>query len=140
LVPSAIPVPRLLHGMMGVPIRVPGPSFLASFTPEGGLLPPIFVPQADPTNPGELTLFGSVDAPYTVLRLARRGARLEQCSGGSNYGLPCNGPDDCPSGTCGSGLCVGGSRAGLSCMADSDCPGTGTRCGPQLFNLSSLPV
>lgn len=138
LVPSAIPVPRLLNATLGVAISVPGPSFLASFTPEGGLLPPIFVPQSEPSSPGSLAVLGSADAPYTVLRLARRGARLEQCTGGSNGGRPCNGPDDCPGGTCGTGTCAVGSPT--PCTSDDQCPGNGNRCGPQLFDFSQSAV
>ena len=48
-----------------LPFQVPDQVFLGSFTPEGGLLPPILEPQLDPTvaDPDVFTLFGSVDAP-----------------------------------------------------------------------------
>ena len=120
------PVPRLLRAVLApqlpspfppISIQLPGPSFVASFTPEGGPLAPIFVPQFDPTAPsGVLNLFGSADAPYTILRLARRSAVFQQCTGGANDQLPCNGPDDCP------GVCAGGHNLGLHCMTDTDCP------------------
>src|SRR5262249_3119381 len=65
LVPSSIPVPRLLRAAIAplVPLRLPGASFMSSVTPEGGPLAPIFVPQFDPGAPsGVLNLFGSADA------------------------------------------------------------------------------
>src|SRR5207244_6595518 len=55
-----VPVPRLLRATFAPPspIRLPGRSFSTSYTPEGGLLPPIFEPQADPSVPSNvLTLF-----------------------------------------------------------------------------------
>src|SRR5262249_50023840 len=97
---AGVPVPRLLHVALKPPIAfsVPDQVFLGSFTPEGQPLPPIFVPQTDTTAPpGTLSLFGSVDAAYTILRLARR-----------------------------AGLCQGGPRAGLRCSIDADCLGGGT--------------
>jgi Tol biopolymer transport system component len=160
-----VPVPRLLRAILApaVPVQIPGRSFVASYTPEGGLLPPIFEPQFNPQAPGGVaTLFGSVDAPYTVLRVARRSAVFQQCSGGFNDGGPCNvaldcpaectsGPDtgkrctsdaDCSMGACGSAgscgqtFCVGGSRNLLLCNGDGMCPGG--ECGPALFNVASL--
>src|SRR5207249_4710490 len=74
------PVPRLLRGNTAVeafpltagPVRIPGNNFIGSLTPEGAPLPPVFDPHRDPTSTNEATLFGSADAPYTVLRVARR--------------------------------------------------------------------
>ena len=67
-----VPVPRLIRARIGapLPIAVPGQVFLHSFTPEGGLLPPILEPQLDPTAaaPDVVTFFGSVDAPYTIIQ------------------------------------------------------------------------
>jgi Tol biopolymer transport system component len=160
-----IPVPRLVHATIAppVPVTVPARSFLASFAPEGALLPPIFDPQADPNEPPTLlTIFGSTDAPYTILRFARRSAGFLACSGGPNDKLPCNGPQDCPgacvggsnagarcleaadclggtcgaAGTCGPTQCVGGRNDGKSCASDADCPGG--QCGPSLFNVAPL--
>jgi hypothetical protein len=137
------PVPRLLHGSTSIeafagvhPIRLPGPAFLASYTPEGILLPPIFVPQQDPTSTNELTLFGSSDAPYSILRIARRGPELKACDAGTNAGRPCVDAGDCPGGACGQATCVGGGQAGQLCTADTDCPGG--ECGPSAFDLSGL--
>jgi hypothetical protein len=61
-----VPVPRLLRagtsvealGLGSGPLQIPGPEFVASYTPQGALLPPIFTPQVDPSAPNELTLFG----------------------------------------------------------------------------------
>src|SRR5438876_965293 len=108
------PVPRLLRATLAppVPIRLPGRSFSASYTPEGGLLPPIFEPEADPSVPENvLTLFGSADAPYTILRIARRNGR---CVGGPDDGQACSSFEDCPGGTCPT-TCVGGADAGAAC-------------------------
>lgn len=68
---AGIPVPRLLRGTLRSPLgfNIPDAVFLASYTPEGAKLPPIFEPTADPsvTDPNVITLFGSADAPYTIL-------------------------------------------------------------------------
>jgi Tol biopolymer transport system component len=131
---SQIPVPRLLRATFAplVPIRVPGRSFSASYTPEGGLLPPIFEPQHDPTAPSNvLTLFGSADAPYTILRIARRNGR---CAGGPNDAQACTSFEDCPGGTCPT-TCVGGGNDGGVCSTDAQCPGG--RCGA-LFDFSGF--
>lgn len=143
LVGQGVPVARLLRGSSSVeafpgegsPITIPGSGFLRSFSPEGGLLPPVFDPQADPTALGEATLFGSADAPETVLRIARRSPVFRQCSTGINDGLPCIEDSDCPVGNCVSAKCVGGDNGGASCTADTDCPGG--ECGPSLFDFST---
>jgi len=122
-----VPVPRLLRETLKTPVSITIPSavFLGSFTPEGGKLPPIFTPQFDPSiaTPGVLTLFGSADAPATVLRIARHRGR---CVGGANAGLDCAATPDCLGSTC-ADACVGGANDGLACMADGDCPAG--KCG-----------
>jgi WD40-like Beta Propeller Repeat len=134
---EGVPVPRLMRGTLGLDVDVPGASFLGSFTPEGGRLAPIFEPQKDPALPDVLSLFGSADAPYTVLRLARRSTVFRTCAGGAADGLPCNVEDDCPGfGTCGPSTCVGGGKNGDPCAGDDACPGG--ECGPALFDLSFL--
>jgi hypothetical protein len=81
------PVPRLVKATLKLPFSVAGASYLASFSPEGGPLAPIFEPQFDPTAaPGTVTLFGSADAPYTILRVAR--GRLGSGSSGPEACLP----------------------------------------------------
>jgi cysteine-rich repeat protein len=168
---AGVPVPRLLRGSTAVaassltsaPITVPGQAFVASYTPEGARLPPIFEPQLDPGTPNEATLFGSTDAPLTVLRIARRqlgrecvggpsagrpctavadcpggtcgpSLRFFQCSGGANAGLPCTEANDCPGGVCDpTTTCAGGIRAGQDCASDGDCPQG--ECGPALFEF-----
>jgi hypothetical protein len=165
--PGGLPVPRLLSASLSTPLPItfPGQSFFASFSPDGGPLAPIFVPQFDATSSSTvLSLFGSADAPYTVLRIARRSDSFEECHGGTNDGLPCNGPDDCPAqcsagsnagqrctsdaqcpggacstpspGTCGPTVCTSGSNAGQACTADRFCPGG--ECGPAVFTLTPL--
>src|SRR5437870_2128902 len=132
---AGVPVPRLLRGTVKSPVlfQIPGQVFLASYTPEGGKLPPIFEPEADPTvPPNVITLFGSADAPYTVLRIARRRG---QCTGGSNDGQACVTALDCPGGTCPT-VCVGGTKDGMLCSRNADCPSGGT-CGA-LFDFASL--
>ena len=143
LVGQSVPVARLLRGMSAVaafpesdrPISIPSNAFLHSFSPEGGLLPPIFEPQVDPSSNGELTLFGSADAPATVLRLARRSPAFRQCTGGSAAGVPCVGADDCPGGRCEPATCAAGARSGVPCQSDADCPGG--ECGASLFDFRS---
>ncbi|MBI3784003.1 MAG: hypothetical protein HY270_11440, partial [Deltaproteobacteria bacterium] len=98
---QGIPVPRLLknHLRSPLPFTIDDAVYIGSYTPEGGPLPPIFEPQRDPTvlTPNMVSLFGSADAPYTILRFARnRGT----CSGGSRDTLACAAGTDCPGGTC----------------------------------------
>ena len=84
---AGVPVPRLVRTRLAspLPFTVPGQVFLGSFTPEGGLLPPILEPQLDPTTlaPDVVTFFGSVDAPYTIIRVAKpaRDVRRRQRGG-----------------------------------------------------------
>jgi Tol biopolymer transport system component len=133
LVPSSIPVPRLRRTRTRAPIafRVPDQVFVGSYTPEGGLLPPIFEPRIDPSaDPNIVTLFGSVDAPYTILRFANHHGT---CSGGSRDKLRCAADTDCPRGACATS-CVGDPTK--SCAQDVDCAGNGP-CGT-LFDANSL--
>src|SRR5262249_39055853 len=143
LLGQGVPIARLLSGSTTVdaslrihaPIRIPSNAFLHSYSPEGGLLPPIFDPQSDPSAANQTIFFGTADAPATVLRLARRSLRFTQCSGGGNNALPCIDADDCPGGACGGASCVGGLHDGSACTADTDCPGG--ECGPALFDFST---
>ncbi len=134
LVPSSIPVPRLVKVRLlsPLPFDIPDATFTASFTPEGGKLPPIFEPQLDPSVPNSavVSLFGSVDAPYTILRIGRR---FGTCDGGANDEQPCNVASDCPGGLCPT-TCVGDPTK--VCSEDTDCVGTGP-CGA-LFDLGGL--
>ncbi len=101
LIDAGLPIARLLRGSSDVqafpdssaPIAIPDRSFLGSYSPEGTKLPPIFDPQTSDSE--DLTLFGTADAPETVLRIARR-----QCLGGDRGGLACRADTECPSGTC----------------------------------------
>ncbi|RMD83332.1 MAG: hypothetical protein D6815_06850 [Candidatus Dadabacteria bacterium] len=113
-------------------IEIPGNSFLESFSPEGALLPPVFDPQSS-AGDAAVTLFGSADAPHTVLRIARRAKQPAECVGGPHDGLPCNEAADCPAGTCGPTTCNGGPSAGAPCTSDAECGGA--ECGPALFEL-----
>ncbi len=98
---AGVPVPRLLKNRIKSPVAfdLPDPIYIGSYTPEGGLLPPIFEPQRDNTLiiPNLVTLFGSADAPYTILRFARRAGT---CSGGGRDTLACSNDTDCPGGSC----------------------------------------
>src|SRR5439155_18620412 len=102
---------------------------LASFTPEGRKLPPIFDPQADPTDPTAATLFGSADAPTSVLRIARRTPVLV-CVGGLNADTACASARDCPGGVCVPTFraCASGARVGRPSTPEGDCEGA--PCGP----------
>jgi Tol biopolymer transport system component len=147
--PEGIPVPRLVRGetsyaafLGGAPVRISGRSFLASYSTGGLRLPPIFEPLADPISPSDLTLFGSVDAPVGVIRIARRMPDLtgdnpvyRQCTGGANTGLPCVLGEECRGGACGATTCrIGGVDTGTPCVNDADCGG-GSECGPALFDI-----
>lgn len=138
---GSLPIARLLRGRSDVaafpdgsaPIQLPTNAFLASFSPEGAPLPPILDPQVSLESVDELTLFGTADAPASVLRIARyRGV----CAGGENAERPCASALDCPGGAC-PAACAGGSRDGLRCGHDGECPGG--RCG-QLFDFASRTV
>ena len=98
---SGVPVPRLLQSRIKspVPFSLSDAIYIGSYTPEGGLLPPIFEPQRDPTvtDPGTVALFGSADAPYTILRFARNQG---SCAGGGRATLACSNHTDCPGGSC----------------------------------------
>jgi len=134
LVPGAVPVPRLLHTrfLSPLPFSIPDPVFASSYTPEGGKLPPIFEPQIDPAvaNPAVVSLFGSADAPYTILRIGRR---FGTCAGGANDGQRCSTLVDCPGGLCPT-TCVGDPTT--QCTDDEQC-GTQGPCG-HLFDFSPL--
>ena len=131
---DGIPAARLVEATFALPISAP-PSFVRSFSPEGRALAPVFEPKSVGAG---LTLFGSTDAPYTILRLARRSDVPGACSGGANDGDVCNADGDCPGGTCGDALCVGGSADGTVCRGDVQCPGGS--CGAAIFDVSGLVV
>jgi Tol biopolymer transport system component len=134
LIPGPVPIPRLLRARFTspLPFSVPDQVFAGSFTPEGGKLPPIFEPTVDPTSmsPDTVALFGSVDAPYTILRIARRHGT---CQGGPNDGQLCAADPDCPRGTCPT-TCV--AAPGTQCANDAQCA-PGDHCGG-LFDFSSV--
>jgi len=117
------------------PIRLPGSAFLSSYSPEGGLLPPIFEPQTDPTARGELVLFGTADAASTVLRLARRSPLLRQCAGGADDSQPCTEDAQCSGGSCGRGTCQGGASSGSTCRSDAECGDS--ECSTSTFDFRS---
>lgn len=141
LVGHGVPIARLLRGQTTLPafanephpIRVPNNEFLHSYSIEGGLLPPLFDPQLDPTASDNLTLFGSADAPRGVLRIARRSPTRKACANGAHAGMPCTIDTDCSGGSCAPATCVAGSNAGVPCLMDSDCA-AGT-CGNGLFEF-----
>jgi hypothetical protein len=129
---QGLPVPRLLRARLEspLPLAVPDQVFLSSFTPEGGLLPPILEPQLDPTvvDPNVVTVFGSADAPYTILRIARRHGT---CVGGDADGGRCSRTPDCKGGTC-QDSCV--DAPATLCPLGTECTGA---CGA-LFDLTPL--
>ncbi len=134
LVPANVPVPRLLRTRVKspLPFRVPDQVFIGSFTPEGGKLPPIFEPQIDPTaDPDVVTLFGSTDAPYTILRFAKRHGT---CS--ANHSLRCETLADCPGGTC-DNSCVGAPATTCGSSPSDPVCGSSGPCG-ELFDFSSV--
>jgi Tol biopolymer transport system component len=135
-------IPRLLRLTMtsaglpspsGVRPDIPGPDFVHSYSPDGGLLPPVFEPQVDPSSPEHVILFGSADAPASVLRIARRSPVFKQCRGGRRDRQPCAQDTDCPDASCGPAACAGGERSATPCASDADCPGG--ECGASLFDF-----
>jgi len=131
------PVARVVRATIAENFQLPGQSFVASFSPEGRRLDPVFEPR--PGGTGSLTLFGSSDAPYTILRVASGSDSGQICVGGANNSLPCNDDIECPGATCEPAICVGGADDGDACNNDSDCDGIGT-CGTKLFDFSPLVV
>lgn len=128
-----VPVPRLIRARIGapLPIALPDQVFLHSFTPEGGLLPPILEPQLDPTAaaPDVVTFFGSVDAPYTIIQVANHHGT---CDSGDEDGARCTTDLDCKGGACVTS-CV--DQPATTCTVDADCPSGA--CG-RLFDFSPL--
>ncbi len=133
---GGIPVPRLLRVRIDPPVafQVPDQVFLGSYTPEGGKLPPIFEPQIDSNAPSTsvVTVFGSTDAPYTILRPGRRHGT---CQGGMNAAARCEQDPDCPAGAC-LLSCVG--APSTFCTVDGDCGSTGP-CGA-LYDISGVAI
>lgn len=131
------PAARLVQADLDLPIDFPGTSFVSSHGPDGRRLSPVFEPQ--PALGPNLVLFGSADAPYTILRAARRSDSFLVCKGGANAGSPCNEDADCFGSECSaSPKCSGGTSPGKSCVTDASCPKG--ECGAGLFDLSPLLV
>ena len=117
-----------------LPSSFPGPSFLTSHAPDGRVLAPVFRPQ--PGNGATLELFGSADAPYTILRAARRSDSFQACK---NTGLPCNEDAECPGSKCDTAQCFDrttNTSTGDKCVNDLGCPDPDEECGASLFNLA----
>ena len=120
LVGQGVPIARLLRGTVhidafpgtGQAIQLPDKSLLASFSSEGSRLPPLFEPQVDPAATDALTLFGTADAPETVLRIARRLPTPATCVGGANNNKSCTSDADCPAGECGALFDFSGTLSG----------------------------
>ena len=132
---DGVPVPRLIRTRTAspLPFDVPDQVFLNSFTPEGGLLPPILEPQLDTSvlAPNVVTFFGSADAPYTIIQVERDHGT---CVGGDKDGERCTNLLDCKGGACAQS-CV--DDPAQLCSDDTDCA-TGS-CG-SLFDLTSLTM
>ncbi len=131
------PVPRIVRSVIQspFPFSIPDEVFVGSYTADGGPLPPIFTPLfdssgMDPTD--KVVFFGSADAPYTILRFARR---LGVCTGGSDAGRSCEVDVDCPGQRAICELACAGSPQDR-CERDADC-GTNGPCG-ELFDPRSL--
>lgn len=130
------PIPRLVRATIDspIPFHIPDEAFAASFTEDGGRLPPIFTPLFEETPLGDadkVVLFGSADAPYTILRFAKR---FGVCEGGSDEGALCEDDTGCSgAGALCEMACV--DDPGRFCQRDADCA-TGA-CG-KLFDASGL--
>lgn len=140
-----VPVPRLLRDVIKSPIQFLPPTAvsLQSFTPEGARLPPIFEPQIDPstTATNVVALFGSADASYSILRIARG---LGACKSGTKAGSACVTSDDCDEACateadCCQRVCNGGTKVGDPCTKDSQCKGGG-RCATLFEDFRPLPL
>ncbi len=130
---KGVPVPRLLRARFRseVDLQIPDPIFLGSFTPEGGKLPPIFEPNFDPeSDPRVISILGSADAPYTILRVARSHG---VCVAGPRLGEFCTNEIDCIGEPC-ELRCV--ADTAQACSTDADCAAD-DRCG-RLFDVAIL--
>lgn len=131
------PYPRLVRGTTTLPafslggnaIRLPGASAISAWAPNGIRLPPVFTPLSDPTEQ-DLALFGTVDAPRAITRIARRLPVTSRCFAGSVPGAVCISAAQCPAAERCQPIatpefreCTAGANAGLPCLLDSDCPG-----------------
>jgi len=148
LIEGDVPTPILLNGASAVdaysgvdaPVVLPGEDFVASYTAEGAILPPVFSPANDPGSSEEVALFGSADAPLTVLRISALSPDARTCDAGSGSleDSPCTSNGHCDdgvsAGACAAARCVGGSSAGLACSDEDDCPAGS--CGVALFDFS----
>ncbi|MEO2169267.1 MAG: hypothetical protein ABGY42_14345, partial [bacterium] len=137
------PIPRLVRATIDspIPFQIPDEVFVASFTADGGRLPPIFTPlfEANATgDPDKVVFFGSADAPYTILRFAHRHGI---CQSSSEDGELCEDDSTCAgSGAVCELACV--DNAAELCRHDSDC--TTGACGAlfdaSLFLQATAPV
>ncbi len=128
------PAARLVRANIAFDLAITGSTFVGSFSPEGRKLDPVFEPKE--TVGSYLQLFGTADAPYTILRVARGSDTGQACLAGANAGMPCNIDSECPGGTCEPTSCVGGAFNGSSCSGPFDCPDG--FCGDSLFDFSIL--
>jgi cysteine-rich repeat protein len=75
-------------------VDLPGDGVIASYSPEGVILPPVFSALSEPSH-SKAILFGSIDAERGVIRVARFG-----CEGGADAGKECSVDAQCSSGEC----------------------------------------
>jgi len=134
---SGTPYPVMVRGQFPLQIPLPSASPVSAWAQNGIRVPPVFTPEKDPTDQNHLTLFGTVDAPRGVHRLARRLPINSLCTDANGVqGDSCLTSADCPIGQ----NCVpvelaqyrqcsaGSPNQGLSCLVAADClPGS---CGP----------
>lgn len=152
---DGLPIPRLVRttttleafdvtpGRTGdPPIRIPSEAFVNSFSPRGFPVAPVFAPLNDATDAGQTQLFGSVDAPFGVIRIARRADGLKECVATTGpSGTPCFADADCGAGaTCEPARCRDGAAVtNTTCSSDATCVtavGPGAQCGPALFDFA----
>ncbi len=117
---SGISLTRLVEGAFRTPIPfdISSSTFLRSYTPEGARLPPVFEPKFDPNTSDRtvITVYGSADAPASVLRISRRRGR---CS--DTTAMDCEVDGDCAKGERCDLACSDETRA--QCSSDGDCSG-----------------
>ncbi len=124
------PVPRLVTAELKLPFTIPDDSYVSSYAPEGGVLAPIFEPQFDPNAPvGTIKLFGSADAPYTILRIARGGLGLTS-SGSASCMAPIYDP----------AVAFPGSASGLVALTNDGLPACAGAAPRVCLLESGIPV